>query len=74
MTSKKFMKKKIHINGETYFFNSSFTISLLLDYLGVNKQLIVLDYNGTVLQKEFWSKTKLKEQDKLEILTIAGGG
>lgn len=67
-------KKKIYINGDAYSFTCNFTISSLLDYLRFNKKLIVLDYNGSILQKEFWSKIILKSNDKLEILTIAGGG
>ena len=39
-----------------------------------SEELIVVDYNGVILQKEFWSKTTLKANDSLEILTIAGGG
>ena len=52
----------------------SFTISSLLLYLGFKTDLIVVDYNGTILQKEFWHNTQLKTNDNIEILTIAGGG
>ena len=62
------------INGESYICNEFFTIFSLLDYLGFNKDLVVLDCNGTILPKEFWTQTKVNNKDKIEILTVAGGG
>ena len=67
-------KKSLTLNGETYKYEISFTISSLLLYLGFKTDLIVVDYNGTILQKEFWHNTQLKTNDNIEILTIAGGG
>ena len=62
------------INGVNYRFSGSFTVLSLLKYLGFNTTLIVIDFNGTILSKEFWSQTQLKSNDNLEILTLAGGG
>ena len=42
-----------------YTFQVQFTVDSLLVYLGFNLDLIVIDYNGTVLQKEFWKQTYL---------------
>ena len=67
-------KKKLKINGALYKFDSHFTVFSLLDYLGFNTELIVIDYNGSILPKEFWGQTPLKSNDNLEILTVAGGG
>jgi len=66
--------KTFQINGQTYKYKGLFTISFLLSYLGFKLNLIVIDYNGTILQKDIWPKTFLKPHDKVEILTIAGGG
>jgi|TARA_B110000971_G_scaffold173850_1_gene178875 sulfur carrier protein len=67
-------KRKLNINGSMYLFNSSFTILELMDYLGFNKNVIVIDYNGIILQKTLWGKTNIQTGDSLEILSIAGGG
>ena len=67
-------KKKLNINGSMYLFNSSFTILELMDYLGFNKNVIVIDYNGVIVQKSLWEKTYIQTNDSLEILSIAGGG
>jgi thiamine biosynthesis protein ThiS len=68
------MPSSIKINGSTYLYTSSFTILELLTYLGFNQKVIVVDYNGFILEKSRWEKTVLKNQDLLEILSIAGGG
>jgi sulfur carrier protein len=62
------------INGKKYQSSSHLTIFSLLLYLGFKLNLIVIDYNGTVLPREWWSKTILNDKDNIEILTIAGGG
>jgi thiamine biosynthesis protein ThiS len=62
------------LNGMEYFFNSKFTILELIDYLGFNKNVIVIDYNGILLDKGDWKRTFLRNGDSLEIFSIAGGG
>ena len=66
--------KRLNINGSTYVFNSAITILQLMNYLGFNKNVIVIDYNGVILEKTLWKNTTLKDNDCLEILSIAGGG
>ena len=66
--------KIVNINGLKYLFNLTFTILELMNYLGFNKNVIVLDYNGTILDKTLWKQTLLRDKDSLEILSIAGGG
>ena len=67
-------KKILILNGEPYIYKVPFTLSTLLNYLGFNTALIVVDYNGSILPKEFWSRTTLQTNDTIEILTVAGGG
>ena len=62
------------INGSTYLFVLPFTVLELMNYLGFNQKVIVVDYNGFILEKSQWEKTLVQNQDSLEILSIAGGG
>tara|TARA_B100000683_G_C12429330_1_gene531081 strand:+ start:1030 stop:1269 length:240 start_codon:yes stop_codon:yes gene_type:complete len=64
----------LNMNGSNYIFQDNFTIFDLLHYLGFNKNVIVIDYNGSILENQLWEKTYLKNNDSLEILSIAGGG
>ncbi len=70
----KLRNKILKINGSKYLFDSKFTIFDLMKYLGFNKNVIVIDYNGLILEKTLWKKTFLCNGDSLEILSIAGGG
>jgi sulfur carrier protein len=62
------------INGKKYKFQPPLNIFELITYLGFNINVIVIDYNTTILAKEDWKYTNLKNGDRIEILTIAGGG
>ena len=64
----------LNINGANYIFNSTLTILTLMTYLGFNQNVIVIDYNGMILDKNLWGHTYLKNKDCLEIFSIAGGG
>jgi sulfur carrier protein len=37
-------------------------------------RLVAVEYNGEILHRQFWSQTQIKEDDKIEIVTIVGGG
>ena len=66
--------KILNINGSKYVFNSKFTILELMDYLGFNKSVVVIDYNGIIIENNIWKSTTICDNDSLEILSIAGGG
>ena len=70
----KYKSKFLIINGLDYIFEADLTILELMNYLGFNQNVIVLDYNGTILEKNRWKQTYLQNKDYLEILSIAGGG
>ena len=65
---------KLNINGLLYEYQPPMSTFDLLTYLGFNTDLILVDYNGTLLPKEQWEVLSLKEGDSLEILILAGGG
>jgi sulfur carrier protein len=46
----------------------------LLEQLGLNPRLIAVEYNGEILHRQFWANTEIQAGDKLEIVTIVGGG
>ena len=51
--------------------------TLLPDYLqqiGMNPRLVAVEYNGEILHRQFWPETHLQTGDRLEIVTIVGGG
>mgnify|MGYP006143888737 CR=1 FL=1 len=66
--------KKFFINGKRYETSDYITIGSLLDYFNYNEIFFVLEYNNKICEKKTWSKTLIKNNDKIEIITIVGGG
>lgn len=65
---------KFWLNGENYFIDRAITLSDLMEYFNYNNTLFVLEYNSLVCNKNYWEKTLLSNLDKIEIVTIVGGG
>ncbi|CAM9112075.1 unnamed protein product [Chrysoparadoxa australica] len=67
---------QFYLNAEKYTLKSikPFTMDNLLEFFNYNKNLIVIEYNNNILHKENWSKIQLHDLDKIEIVTIVGGG
>jgi len=63
-------------NGEEYNLQTfkMFNINDLLKFFNFKQSLVVLEYNGKILPTKMWSKIRLKNKDKVEIVTIVGGG
>ncbi|MCV3214857.1 sulfur carrier protein ThiS [Plectonema radiosum NIES-515] len=64
----------LSLNGETRTCSSLTALPDLLQELGFNLRLIAVEYNGEILHRQFWSKTKIHQGDRLEVVTIVGGG
>ena len=70
----KYTQIQFKLNGLVYESAETFTLLYLLNYFGFNVQTLLIDYNGIIMKKEYWDKIKIKEKERIEILTIAGGG
>ena len=66
--------KKIYLNGEKYSTDQNLTLFDLLVYFNYDNYLLVLEYNNLILDKTEWKTTFIKNSDKIEIVTIVGGG
>ncbi|NET02286.1 MAG: thiamine biosynthesis protein ThiS [Sphaerospermopsis sp. SIO1G1] len=64
----------LQVNGETRSCESQMLLPELLQNLGFNPRLVAVEYNGEILHRQFWTETKVKEGDLLEVVTIVGGG
>ena len=68
---------KIQVNGEERFINNSnkeFTLTEALSQLGYNSNTIIVELNNLIVNNESWQENKVKDGDKLEIVSIVGGG
>ena len=68
---------KIIVNGlqqEINQKNLPITLTEVIEELGHNPHLIVVEFNDLIVNKANWNSQEVKAGDKLEIVTIVGGG
>ena len=66
--------KNFILNGQKYFTKDDLTIFELINYFNYNTSLLVLEYNNLICTKKNWKKITIKNNDRIEIVTIVGGG
>lgn len=66
--------KTFFLNGETYSVDRQINLFDLLKYFNYNDSLLVLEYNDLIYDKKQWKDTLIHHLDKIEIVTIVGGG
>ncbi len=64
----------LQVNGENRTCPPETSLPALLEQLGLNPRLLAVEYNGEILHRQFWEQTQMQEGDRLEIVTIVGGG
>ena len=62
------------LNGDKYYIENKITLLELINYFNYNTSLLVLEYNNSICNKKNWNKTYIQANDKIEIVTIVGGG
>ena len=68
---------KIRVNGEEKFINNlnkEYSLTEALSKLGYNSNTIIVELNNLIVNYESWQEKKVKDGDKLEIVSIVGGG
>ena len=68
---------RLKINGEIKTIDYSkeeFLLEDLIQTLGYQPQLVVVELNGSIINPQDWFNVKIKDGDCLEVVTIVGGG
>ena len=64
----------VQVNGETHQCTEQITLPQLLEQLNLNPRLVVVEHNGEIVHKQYWQQTIINQGDRLEVVTIVGGG
>ena len=64
----------IFLNGDRHAIPSELTVNGLLAHLNLEPRLVALEYNGEILHCQHWDTTVVYEGDRIEIVTMVGGG
>ncbi|WP_298869170.1 sulfur carrier protein ThiS [uncultured Gimesia sp.] len=65
---------QIQVNGETQEVPEEFTVSELLAQLGLQPKYLAVERNLILIPREEHASCTLQEGDRLEIVTLVGGG
>ena len=65
--------KKIWFNGFEYEIKQNLTLKTLISYFNY-KSSFIIEYNCLICNKNFWDQISIKDGDKIEIITLVGGG
>jgi sulfur carrier protein len=66
--------KYFFVNGQKFCTYHNITLSNLILYFSYKTALLVLEYNNLICNKENWDAIFIQDNDKIEIVTIVGGG
>jgi sulfur carrier protein len=64
----------IHINGQPREISAGSTIAALLGELGVTQPHVAVELNLEVVPRAQHPETLLREGDRVEVVTLVGGG
>ncbi|NEO26077.1 MAG: thiamine biosynthesis protein ThiS [Kamptonema sp. SIO4C4] len=64
----------LQVNGEPVTFSPQTPLPQVLEQMGFNPRLVAVEYNGEILHRQHWKNTAVQNGDRLEIVTIVGGG
>ena len=62
------------LNGQLYYSNSEITLLDIIKYFNYKDTLLVLELNQCICNKDKWNNIFINNYDKIEIVTIVGGG
>ena len=67
---------KINVNGEERIIKSNESISLneTIKLLGYSSNTVVVEVNKLIINSAEWDEKYIRNGDKLEIVSIVGGG
>ena len=66
--------KFFSLNGQSYYTSQDVTLLDIITYFNYSNSLLVLELNQLVYNKKNWHQTFIQNNDKLEIVSIVGGG
>ena len=62
------------LNGKKYRIREKIQLNNIIDYFNYNSSLFIIEYNNLICDKKNWSKRIIAHNDKIEIISIVGGG
>lgn len=65
---------QVQVNGEPMEVASGLTVRGLIELLGLGRGPVAVERNGTVVPRIEHGSTELRENDRVEVVHLVGGG
>lgn len=65
---------EIHVNGESKHVADDITVAALLTHLGLADRRVAVEVNRDLVPRGGHDATRLQSGDRIEIVTLVGGG
>lgn len=65
---------KCIINGDEFNFEQDLPVTEVLSFFELDQERIIVEFNGSLIKKENFNETIVRESDQLELLEFVGGG
>ena len=65
---------RVKINGEMRELDAELSLQELVQFLKLKPEQIAIELNQAVIRRAEWASTRLKEDDRIEIVHFVGGG
>ncbi len=62
------------INGDEKTFDEPLSLAGLIEQLGMKGDRVAVELNREIVARAEWTRTDLKDNDRLEIVHFVGGG
>jgi len=66
--------KIFFLNGQKLSTNVDLTISDILNYFNYKNTIFIVEYNKVICDQKVWPIHKILSNDRIEIITMVGGG
>lgn len=64
----------VFVNSKQQTLEENASVAALLDVLGMTQKRVAVEVNTELVTKNEWAQFKLKEGDRVEIVSFVGGG
>ncbi|HLG44036.1 MAG TPA: sulfur carrier protein ThiS [Nitrospirales bacterium] len=65
---------RITVNGEAREITEGQSVASLLSELGIQDERVAVELNLTILKREYFKQTLLRDGDRVEVIGFIGGG
>lgn len=64
----------LQVNGKQIQLDGPIPLTTYLEELGVSPRAVAVEHNGTIIEREAYATTTLRDGDVVEIVRMVGGG